>query len=59
MAEVCNVAIGSNNQALSVSGNLFQVNFTFLDLIKRTDFLRLFVQYLHLATSNFCHAKVK
>ena len=39
MAEVYNAVVGSNNQAISVSGYFCQVNFTFLDFIEENWFL--------------------
>ena len=61
MAEVYIVVVGSNNQAISVSGYVSQVNFAFLKLIEEnwfstTQILRLISR---LSTFNFYHTKVK
>ena len=61
MAEVYIVVVGSNNQAISVSVYVSQVNFAFLKLIEEnwfstTQILRLISR---LSTFNFYHTKVK
>ena len=61
MAEVYIVVVGSNNQAISVSGYVSQVNFAFLKLIEEnwfstTQILRLISRF---GTLNFYHTKVK
>ena len=38
MAEVYNAVVGSNNQAISVSGYVSQVNYAFLKLIEENWF---------------------